>query len=314
MTGVGEFFLMQVSLVMVVLVLHTYIGLHVIRRGIIFCDLVLDQLAAFGVMVGIMLGVAYGSPLSYILSLVAVLVGCLLLAVLRPKDREIPQEAVIGILYGMALTASLLLADKMDDGGTYLGKTLVGSMLWVSWPLVVMNIVVYAVLLLFHWVFRSRIIRLVDDPDHLPRRAWWDFLFFVTQGIITILIVPVAGVLLAYGFLMIPAAIGALFTRRWAPALAIGWSAGTGACLVGIFGSYHFDLPYGPSLLLAMAGAFLLALGIRGVRSRTADERGLGAGWRTAVEAAIGTSPRGGEAELAPADASGRAPCPRGGA
>jgi len=66
-TSVIEFFLMQVLLVMVVLVLHTYIGLHIIRRGIIFCDLVLDPLAAFGVMVAITLGVAYGTPLSYAL-------------------------------------------------------------------------------------------------------------------------------------------------------------------------------------------------------------------------------------------------------
>ena len=80
MNAVAEFFFMQIALIAVVLVLHTYMGLHIIRRGIIFCDLVLDQLAAFGVVVGIGMGVRYGTPLSYGLAMAAVLVGCVLLA------------------------------------------------------------------------------------------------------------------------------------------------------------------------------------------------------------------------------------------
>jgi len=265
MNPVLEFFVMQISLIAVVLVLHTYMGLHIIRRGIIFCDLVLDQLAAFGVVVGVGLGVRYGTPLSYVLALAAVLVGCVLLAVLRPKDKRIPAEAVIGILYGMALVVSLLLADRMPEGGSYFSKTLVGSMLWVSWPLIGVTTAVYAVLAILHYRFRRPILQLTENPDALARRAWWDFLFFLTQGIVTILIVPVAGVLLAYGFLMIPAAIGTLFSRRWLTALLVVWSAGLAACLLGIAYSYRTDSPYGPSLLLAMGIFFAIALFLRGV-------------------------------------------------
>ena len=276
MSPTVEFFTMQISLIMVVLILHTYMGLHIIRRGIIFCDLVLDQLAAFGVVIGVALGVRYGTPVSYLLALAAVLVGCVLLAVLRPRDKRIPQEAVIGILYGMALVASLLLADKMSGGGAYFSKTLVGSMLWVSWPLVGTTIGVYVLLVLLHYVFRRHFLQLTDNPDNLARRVWWDFVFFLTQGIITILIVPVAGVLLAYGFLMIPAAIGTLFSRRWAPALFVGWTAGLVACLLGIVYSYRTDSPYGPSLLLSMGLVFMLALLLRGMlpERRAVQEEG----------------------------------------
>ena len=264
MSPVAEFIAMQISLIAVVLALHTYLGLHIIRRGIIFCDLVLDQLAAFGVVLGIGLGVRYGTPLSYLLAMAAVLVGCVLLATVRPKNKKIPAEAVIGILYGMALVASLLLADKMPEGGSCFNKTLVGSMLWVSWPLVSTTVGVYAVLALLHYALRRHMLQLTDSPATLPRRAWWDFLFFLTQGIITILIVPVAGVLLAYGFLMIPAAIGTLFSRRWLSALLVGWLTGMIACVLGIVLSYQTDSPYGPSLLLAMGLFFLVALAMRG--------------------------------------------------
>ena len=287
MNAVADFFVMQISLIAVVLVLHTYIGLHIIRRGIIFSDLVLDQLAAFGVVLGIGCGIRYGTPLSYVLALGATLVGCVLLAVLRPKNKQIPQEAVIGILYGMALVGSLLLADKLHEGGSSFSTTLVGSMLWVSWPLVWVTMGLYVALGVLHILCRRPILRLTEDPSTWPRRTAWDFLFFVTQGIITILIVPVAGVLLAYGFLMIPAAIGAMFSRRWIPALLIGWGAGFIACAAGVFGAYKTDSPYGPTLMLAMGLVFVVALVVstwltvrksvaRGVLPGTAMQTGSG--------------------------------------
>jgi zinc/manganese transport system permease protein len=93
-----HFFSVQITLVAIVLVLHTYLGLHVIRRTLIFSDLVLDQLAALGALVGIGFAVRYGSPGSYLMSLAAVLVGSLLLAVLKPRSPMVPREAVIGIL------------------------------------------------------------------------------------------------------------------------------------------------------------------------------------------------------------------------
>lgn len=272
MNAVSEFFLMQAVLVMVMLGLNTYMGMHIIRRGIIFSDLVLNQLAAFGVIIGLGLGIRYGTPLSYAIPVVAVLIGCALLAITRPKDKRVSEEAVIGILYGITLAASLLLVDKLPEGGTYLGKTLTGSMLWVSWPLVLTTIAVYAALAFFHYIFRGRILKLTDNPGLLRHRRLWDFLFFATLGVITILIVPVAGVLLAYGFMMIPASIAVLFSRGWKAGLIIGWTTGTTASLLGIFASYRFDLPYGPTILLAMAAFFIGALVIKGVMTQLKTE------------------------------------------
>lgn len=258
-----NFFAMQICLLAVVLVLHTYTGMHIIRRGIIFCDLVLDQLAAFGVVAGIGIGIRYGTPLSYAMAMCATLVGCILLATIRPRNRLIPNEAVIGIMYGMAIVACLLLADRLPTGGADLKNTLVGSMSWVSWPLVAVTAGVYALLLLFHYTVRKHIIRVTESNAEVSGRTFWDFLFFLSQGTITILIVPVAGVLLAYGFMMIPAAIGVMFTRKWQSGLALGWSTGMTACLIGLWFSYRSDSPYGPSLVLSMGFFFLVALIVR---------------------------------------------------
>jgi len=277
MSEVLKLFTLQISLIAVVLVLHTYLGLHIIRRTLIFSDLVLDQLAAFGALVGVgiytkyafsesetLAGLAvhfkYASVGSYVLAFVMVLFGSLLLALIKPKTRAIPREAVIGILYAMALVISLLLTDKLPDAETYVTATLSGSLLWVSWPLVTVTAVVYILLLIFHYIFRERFIALAENPQSVKNEKLWDFIFFTTQGIITVLIVPIAGVLLAYAFLMIPAATAAIFTRKWAKAVLIGWSVGFIACVLGIGSSYLWNFPYGPTLVLFLGLFFVCAM------------------------------------------------------
>jgi len=255
------FLSIQIVLLLVVTSVHTYLGLHVIRRGIVFSDLALDQLAAFGVIVGIGLGIQGGSVGSYLVSLAAVLLGSVFLAYVKPVNQKIPHEAVIGILYGMALVASIMVADKFSGGTAYVTQTLSGCMLWVNWPLVIVTVVVYIGLAVFHFIFRDRIIAITEKPRGTMQENFWDLLFFISLGIITVLIVPIAGVLLAYGFLMIPAATAALFTKEWGRGLQIGWSVGFGASLTGLFSSYWFKLPYGPTLVLSLGlffGAGLL--------------------------------------------------------
>lgn len=258
-----NFLLIQIVLLAVVTSVHTYLGLHVIRRGIVFSDLSLDQLAAFGVIVGIGLGMQGGTTASYFFAFVAVLGGSFLLAYLKPKNKLIPQEAVIGIIYGLALVASLLVAEKISGGWAYVTQALSGCMLWVSWHLVSVTVFVYIVLAIFLYKYRAKFIAITEKTKEVKNENLWDLWFFICLGIITVLIVPIAGVLLAYGFLMIPAAIAALFTKEWGKGLRIGWGIGFIASMVGLFSSYFFDLPYGPSLVLALGAFFLGALLLR---------------------------------------------------
>ena len=268
--GTVRFFSVQITLIAVVLVLHTYIGLHIIRRTLIFSDLVLDQLAVFGALVAVGLGIEYGTMQSYAASMAAVLFGATLLALIKPKRQSIPREAIIGIMYALTLVACLLLADKIRGGGAYVTKTLSGSMLWVTWPLVCVTAITYILLLLFHYKFRHKFIGLAENPQSMSNERFWDFLLFTTQGIITVLIVPIAGVLLAYAFLMIPAAIAAMFTKKWVGAVIIGWSAGFAACLIGLCSSYFFNMPYGPTLVLFLGLVFMCAAVLRIVLRRKA--------------------------------------------
>lgn len=258
-----NFLSIQIVLLAVVTSVHTYLGLHVIRRGIVFSDLSLDQLAAFGVIVGIGMGIQGGTAMSYLVSFIAVLLGSVLLAFVKPKNKKIPHEAVIGIIYGLALVASIMVADKISGGTAYVTQTLAGTMLWVSWPLVLVTVVVYIFLSIFHYRYRDRFIAITERGQNLRNENGWDLLFFISLGIITVLIVPIAGVLLAYAFLMIPAAIATLFTKNWKLALKIGWGVGFLASIIGLLSSYLFNLPYGPTLVLTLGLFFLISLLLR---------------------------------------------------
>ena len=263
MSEIVNFFSLQIILLLAVILVHTYLGLHVIRRGIIFSDLALDQLAAFGVIVGIGLGFRGGSTTSYLFSLGAVLLGSFVLAFAKPKNQRIPHEAVIGITYGLALVASIMVADKFSGGSAYVTQTLSGCMLWVNWNLVIVTVLVYLVLSIFHYIYRKKFIAITDKSREVKHENLWDLLFFATLGIIAALIVPIAGVLLAYSFLMIPAAIAALFTKKWGEGLKIGWIVGLIASFSGVLASYFFRLPYGPTLVLTLGIFFLGALIVR---------------------------------------------------
>jgi zinc/manganese transport system permease protein len=276
MNGALGFFVMQITLIAVVLVLHTYMGLHIIRRTIIFCDLVLAQQAALGALIGVAIGIQYASGASYLVSLAAVLVGSALLAAVKPRGPSVPREAVIGIMFALTLVASLLVGDKLSGGGGHVTKTLSGSMLWVSWPLVWMTVIVYVVLIALHYRYRERFIALSESPGSIPHQRWWDFLFFATQGIITVMVVPIAGVLLAYSFLMIPSSIAAMFSRGWIRAVALGWGTGLVACMLGLIASYQWNLPYGPSLVLSLGVFFLGAVVVRSLRPARQWKGGVG--------------------------------------
>src|SRR5256885_1322171 len=61
----------------------------------------------------------------------------------------------------------------------------------------------------------------------------WDFVFYASFGLVVASSVALAGVLLVFSFLIIPAVIGTLFSRRIGVALVIGWAAGVLASLLG---------------------------------------------------------------------------------
>jgi zinc/manganese transport system permease protein len=260
-----ELMLLPFVACLVLVAIHAYIGLHILARGVIFADLALAQMAALGSVVAVMFGVAPDSGTAYAFALGFTAAGAMLFALTRTWGRgRVPQEAIIGIVYVVATAAALLAADRAPRGAEAIREILVGSILWVT-PGRVLNLaIVYAAFGLLHVLLRKRFLTISFRPaeaEHARWRIpWWDFLFYMTFGIVVAHSVPVAGVLMVFTFLVVPATIAFLFTRNLRHLVWISWGSGAVASLLGLWLSYQFDLPTGPvivctyGVLLALAG------------------------------------------------------------
>ena len=260
---------------MVIVAIHSYLGLHIIAREVIFVDLSLAQMAALGSTVAILAGSEPGSTMSYVYALGFTTLGAALFALTRTTDKgRVPQEAIIGIVYVVASAAAILVADRVPRGGEAIKDILVGSLLWVTWPAILKMAGVYVVLGVFHFFLRHRFLTISFEPEAALARGWrirwWDFWFYLSFGIVITFSVPIAGVLLVFSFLVVPAAVAFQFSTSQKALAAISWLAGILASAAGLAISFRFDLPTGPVIVCAFGVTLLLAFFARRALVRAA--------------------------------------------
>lgn len=236
--------------------LHAYLGFHVVRRGVLFVDLALAQMAALGVAIALVLGKEPEDPVTFACALGMTFLGAMLFSWLRGRSRHVPLEAFIGIVFATAQASAFLLLEKNPSGAEHLKETLVGSLFTLDPKLIVRVAVLYGGIALLHFVLRKPFFEITNDAkaakDHGRKLFLWDFLFYATFGLVVTLSVQIAGVLLVFGLLVIPAAAGLLATSRTGGALAIGWIFGFLAGVVGLLLSVQADLPAAPSILVTL--------------------------------------------------------------
>ena len=236
----------------VLVAIHAYFGIQVLTRNIVFVDLALAQVAALGATVAFMLGHPAQGVAGYAYSLAFTLGAALLLAFSRRWAGRVSQEAIIGVIYVVAAAAAFLLVDKAPQGAEHIRQILTGSILTIGADDLAAITVLYAAIGALHAAVRGR----------MAQASWgWDFFFYATFGVVVTSSVALVGVLLVFSFLIIPAAIGMLYSERASRQLAIGWAAGVVASLAGLLASYAWDLPTGA----AMVCAFGVALAVAGL-------------------------------------------------
>lgn len=246
---------------LLILAIHAYLGLHVIQRGIIFVDLAFAQVAALGTTVGVVMGVQIGTPESLGLAFLFTLIGAGIFSLTRMENSPVPQEAIIGIVYVVASAAVILFAGMTAEGAEHIKETLTGTLIWVDWPTIGRMAAGYAVIALIHVALRKQFLAVSFTPERTSHLRLWDFVFFVTFGIVISLSVEVAGVLMVFSTLVIPAVVAFLFTDRFSHALFVAWGVGTVAIILGIFTSFTWDVATGP-LLVCSFGLVLVVGGL----------------------------------------------------
>lgn len=248
--------------------IHAYLGVHVVERGVIFVDLSLAQIAAFGGTVGYLAGYDLHSPAAYAFSLGFTMLGAAIFAFTRVhRKTRIPQEAIIGIAYAVAAASAVLVMSKATRETEHLKEMLVGNILSVSWPELARTALLYAAVGLFHFLFRERFLLISRDEPEAERRGLnvrgWDFLFYVSFGFVVTSSVAIAGVLLVFSFLIVPSVASMLFSERLGVRLAIGWTMGVVVSAVGVVVSFYGDTPTGATIVVTFGVALLLMAAAR---------------------------------------------------
>jgi len=250
-------------------VAFAYFGTHVLKREIIFVDLSLAQLAALGTTVAFVMDMELDSIFSQMISLVFVLIGSVFFSWSRTLALRLPQEAVIGIVYVVGASLSILIVDWSPHGAEHIKELLNGSILWVTWIGILKIFIVLSFAAAIHWKFRREFLELSNHYGKLPAtRVGWDCVFYLTFGFVVAVSVKTAGIFLIFAFLIIPAACATFFFDSIKKQFLFGSAIGMGVSLIGLGISFVFDAPTGATLVCSFGVVFLGFLIFAGFTNR----------------------------------------------
>ena len=239
--------------------IHAYFGLHVLARGIVFIDLSLAQVAGLGITIAILAGHTVDSPAAYWYALAFSCSGAVLFALARRYEHAIHQEVVIGIVYAVCAALGVLALDRAPQGAEHIKQILIGSILTVRPDQVAQLALLYGLIGAAHWLLRRPLIQASFDPKQpSSARFLWDVLFYASFAMVVTSSVRIAGVLLVFSYLIVPAAIAGLFAKSIRPRLLLAWGLGVVVTASGLYASWHWDLPTGPAIVATFGAAMAL--------------------------------------------------------
>jgi len=218
-----------------VLLSHVPLGQQVLRRGIVFIDLAIAQMAGLGVIAAHVFGLELQGWKTQAAAVLAALLGSMLLTWTERKRPEV-QEALIGVLFVLASTAQLLLLANSPHGGEELKDLLAGQILWVSTGQLVRAAMLTAAFLLVWFGWRAKIGTVG---------------FYVLFALMVTMSVQLVGVYLVFTTLIVPAL--ASYRHGRGRQLTLGYLVAIASYVAGLAISLLTDLPSSPAIVWAMA-------------------------------------------------------------
>jgi zinc/manganese transport system permease protein len=244
--------------------LLVYLGLHIVQRGVIFVDLALAQMAAFGTCVSMLVGYDVHDWQSYAFSLGFTFVGAVVLTFTRTRRQRVPQEALIGIVYVMAAAASILALSRSSGGKEELQRSLVGELLVVPSSDVLKTFMLFVAVGVAHFFFRKKFLAISAGPEQAIASGlnvrWWDFVFYMLFGLVVTSFVHIGGVLLVFSYLVVPAVSAAYLVNSFLARFVVGWGIATLCSLVSLLLTAKVDLPIGAAIVCVLGVALLLVI------------------------------------------------------
>lgn len=243
--------------------LLVYLGLHVVEREVIFVDLALAQLATLGTCVALIMGYSFNDRIAFWISLGVTFLGAALFSWSRNSEKQhVPQEAIIGITFVVAAAGVILLLSRVAGGKEELEHLLTGDILNVTARDVGQRAAIFALLAAFFAAFHRRFAMISADAEKATatglRVRLWDFLFYAAFAVVVVFFVRVAGVLLTFAYLIVPAVCSVMLAKTWMSRLLVGWGIAAASSLIGLWASFAMDLPTGAAIVCACGLALVV--------------------------------------------------------
>jgi len=240
-------------------ILLSYLGVHVVGRGIVFVDLALGQISSLGVAFAAFIGTGLTS-----IPLIFTLVGALLMSFINIRDKRLKQEAIIGILYAFASALTVLLISKTPHGDSDIQEVLFGNILSVSPETIRMVGIIFGAIALVQAVFFKKFYGLTrsfeNGENHLIGIFnLWNFLFYISIGLAIVFAVKINGVIPVFSYLIVPAVSAIMLTKNNTIVFVLAIIISVFASFLGLTFSFHYDFPAGSSIVAILGGIFILA-------------------------------------------------------
>lgn len=234
---------------LLILASHIPLGHQVLKRGIVFIDLAIAQVAALGTVLASQ-WLNYQSEQWWLQSM-AIAFALFGVGIVAWINKTFPawREAFIGLIYVTAASVLVLLVASQPQGGQILTSTLSGDILWLSWSdLYLLAVMAVAVQLLAAFF-----------PEKLERFFYLIFAITITLSVVN------AGIYLVFVCLIAPALASIVFNRSkiWS------YLVGVLGFVIGLSVAWQFDLPAAACIVVSVIFSLLLALMIQSWNKET---------------------------------------------
>ncbi len=235
----------------------SYLGVHVVGRGIVFVDLALGQVSSFGGAFAAFVG--YGLTT---IPLVFTLIGALLISMIDILDKRLKLEAIIGIIYAFTSAATVMLISKTPHGDSDIQEVLFGDILSVNKAEMTITCIVFGALMILHLIFQKKFFALTESYEigKIERKGFniWNFLFYISLGLSIVFAVKISGVIPVFSYLIIPSVCAIMLARSNKAVVLIAMLVSFLGSFIGLNVSFHFDFPAGSSIVASLGSIFIL--------------------------------------------------------
>ena len=226
-----DIFLVPMALLIILVMIHSWFGIRILERGIIFTDLAIGQLAALGSAISF--GYFHGEYL-YLWTLAFAFLGAILITI--GSHRKIHLEAYIGLLYVLGASGIMMVLAQSAEGMEHFKSLLANDILFTTLEDLYKSSAIYTLIAIVIYFVYPRVHGVVKE-----------LLFFTLLAITVTSSVQLAGVFVVFTLLIAPAMVASMQKRFAQLPVAFGFGWFFSILAVGI--GFYYDLPTGYSIV-----------------------------------------------------------------